>query len=127
MTPPDDFERILRAIRFGFVAIILGLAYPNIHCALRLSKLKLVFQDMFFDRNMPTLLGFIITIRFVLIASSILVPLLGLVSLSWRNLPRSFYFVGWLVIISLTQLALLWNAFAGGLGALVTGVGQTRP
>ena len=50
---------VARAVRFGFAAIIVGLSYPNIHCARRLHAFEQVFHDMLGGKPLPALSTFV--------------------------------------------------------------------
>jgi hypothetical protein len=108
-TTNTENVRFSRAVRFVLAAIVLGLSYPNIHCALAIKALQDAFAihptkavDLFLYQHQPWFFG-----------SSILIPVAAIVSIFTPGAVRSLCGLAVLVLIVLLQLFFTWFALTG--------------
>ena len=103
-----ELVRLSRAVRFGLASIVLGLSYPNIHCALNLK----VFLDAFpGGKGMASVLMHDYQPLFV--ALSILLPIAAMANVFMTGVVRSIYLSGFLVIAVFVQLFFQYFAMMG--------------
>jgi len=104
----SELVRLSRAVRFGLASVVIGLSYPNIHCALNLRRFQELFEGMgvkpsvaftFLQANQPWF-----------ISLSILFPLAAIASLFTPGHVRSLYLSGFLIIAVFAQLFYTWFA-----------------
>ncbi len=115
MSQPNSSETIspdavARAVRFGFVALILALSYPNIQRALDIEIYQQIWSDMLSGTPLPWATVFVIKAQPLLFAVSILLPLLTLATLFISRLATSLYLCSVLLVLTLTQLFFTWHA-----------------
>jgi hypothetical protein len=113
------------SLRFALVALIVGLSYPNVRCALAISVFQQVYKDMLGDKPLPPVTVFMIHARVALIALSFAIPALAVLSLFVRRLSASTYLAGVLIILIFVQLFSTWHAAIYPLITIVTGMSET--
>lgn len=102
-TNNTELARLSRAVRFGLASIVLGLSYPNIHCALTIKEFLNVMGDK------PTGLGaLMLENQHLFVGFSILLPVTAIVTIFTREKIWSIYIGGLLVIAVLVQLFAQW-------------------
>jgi hypothetical protein len=133
MSEPDpdpthsEFLRVAQAIRFALVAIILGISYPNIRCALAIPALQRIFTDMLGNKPLPFDTTFAIHFHVLLVLLSFAIPLLAIISLFLLRLSTSIYLAGVLIIAVSLQLFSTWHAVTSPLTSIITGMEQSSP
>ena len=115
-----DFFKILRAVRFVFVVIILGLSYFSIRFSFSLHSYEELWAGM--GLKLLPITSFVIAARPVLMAFSFLFPIAALVSCWDRNFARSFYIIGILTLLTIVQLILLYQGWLAPLVQLMSNV-----
>jgi hypothetical protein len=116
-TLPEVFKMI-RAIRFVLVVIVLGLSYFSIRFSFSID----IFEDVWAGMNLKLLpvTSFIITARPVLMILSILFPFVALASCCHRNVARSFYIIGGITLLTVVQLILLYQGLSAPMFQLMS-------
>jgi hypothetical protein len=127
MTDPEaDAENSLRAlaraVSFGFAAVVVGLSYPNIHCALRIGAVRQVFDDMLGGKPLPLITSFAFQAQPFLLAISVLVPVIAVVAVCICRTPRSLYIFGCLILLQFIELYFMWHVVSAPLLAIVSGM-----
>ena len=121
--PPTDDEssalEIGRAVRFGFAATIIGLSYPNIQLALRIHSFGQVFSDMLGNKPLPAITILVLHSQAILVAFSILLPLLAVAHLFIKRLAHSIYISGCLILLVFLQLFFTWHAVSAPLLSII--------
>jgi hypothetical protein len=111
-TDPDikvELARFSRAVRFGLASIVLGLSYPNIHCALSIKA----FQDVFTSSEAGTAAGIIYGHQPLFVGLSILLPVAAVANIFMPGIVRSIYLSGVLVMAVFVQLFFQWFTMMG--------------
>jgi hypothetical protein len=116
-TAPDRnaFLQITKALRFAFVALILGVSYPNLRCALAIPAFQNIYHDILGGKPLPAATEFVIHAYPVLVALSISLPVVAVLSLFMRRLSFSIYLVGFIIIAVIVQLSFTWQALSNPL------------
>lgn len=112
-------EAVARAVRFGFAAIVFGLSYANIRCALGLHAFKHIFRDLLNQRPLPPITTFLFQAQPVLVGISFLLPALAAVLIFVGRLKHSIYMSGALILAVFFQLFFTWHALAAPLLTLI--------
>ena len=126
--PPEaDLQAIAaaRAVRFGFAAVVLGMSYPNIRCALGIYRFELIFRDMLGGKPLPAITTFVLQAQPVLLGLSILIPLAAIILIFAGRLSRSIYVSGGLILAVFFQLFFTWQALSEPLFEIVRAMGGT--
>lgn len=126
-SPETDSQAIAtaRAVRFGFAAVVLGMSYPNIRCALGIYRFELIFRDMLGGKPLPVITTFVIQAQPVLLGLSILIPLAAIILIFAGRLSRSIYVCGGLILAVFFQLFFTWQALSEPLFDIVRAMGGT--
>jgi hypothetical protein len=115
MTAEPELVRVSRAVRFGLAAIVIGLSYPNIHCALGIDNFKQVYADMLGNKPLAAATVFMVRFQPLFVALSILFPVLAVATIFTPGITRSIYIAGFLVIAIFAQLFFQWFTLTGPL------------
>ena len=124
---PSEFLRVARALRFALVALVLGVSYPNIRCALAIPAFQRIYTDMLGNKPLPADTAFAIHFHAVLVLLSFAIPLLAVISLFLRRLSTSIYLAGVFIIVVSLQLFSTWHAVTSPLASIITGMEQPPP
>ena len=115
-TPKEPgLPELIRAMRFGFATIVLGVSYPNIRLALCLPSVEQLFRDMLGDKPLPPITSFVIHSQHFFIGASILIPLASIALIFSSRTIRSIYISGVLMIAVFVQLSITLQAVIGPL------------
>lgn len=114
-----DVVQLGKAIRFAFVAIVVGLSYPTIRSTLAIDSFMRIYMDMLNGRPLPALTTLMIQFRWVLNLISFLVPVAAMATLLDRQLPRSFYVLGAIGFIAILQAVVLYTALFAPFSAIM--------
>jgi hypothetical protein len=123
--PAPELSKQNRSLRFALVALIVGLSYPNVRCALAISAFQRVYKDMLGDKPLPPVTVFVIHTRVALIALSFAIPALAVLSLFVPRLKASTYLAGVLILLIFVQLFSTWHAVISPLITIITGMSET--
>jgi len=115
-----------RAVRFGLAAIVFGLSYPNVHCAIHIDKFQQIYADMLGNKPLPALTVFIIHYHWLFVASSIVFPVAAFLTVFVPGVTRSIYISGFLVIATFVQLFFQWHALTGPLFSIIQGMAPAQ-
>lgn len=124
-TPQDDaidVRQLARAMRFALITIVLGLSYVSLRCSLSIGTFELMVQDMLGQEPLPFLTRMVLSARPLLVAVSILVPIVSLATLMFRRVVTSFYVLGVLVLVTAAQLITLYHGMSAPLVQIVSGI-----
>jgi hypothetical protein len=83
---------------------VLGLSYPNIHCAFKFKKIL----EGFGDKPAGFFTGFLFNHQYLFIGFSILFPLAAVLTIFMPSIIRSIYVSGFLVLVVFAQLFFTW-------------------
>ena len=114
-----------RAVRFGFAAVVLGMSYPNIRCALGIYRFELIFRDMLGGKPLPAVTTLVLQLQPFLLGLSILIPLAAIILVFAGGLARSVYISGALILAVFFQLFFTWQALSAPLFDIVRAMGGT--
>ena len=120
---PIDVRRLARAIRFALVAVIVGLSYFGVRASLSIDGFRQIFLDMLGAHPLPGLTVFVIQMRAVFIAISLLMPTLAIGTLFWRNLIRYFHLLGCLALLAAIHFVTLYHALSAPLAMIIEQMG----
>jgi hypothetical protein len=120
-----EIDRVARAIRFALVCVLLVLSYFSIRGSLVISEFKRIFADMLDGSRLSPVTSLVIASRWVFLTASVVVPVGALITLRDRHVLRSFYVIGTLALITLVQIALLYQALCAPLFTLLDQLGAT--
>lgn len=110
---------LARAVRFGFAAVVLGMSYPNIRCALRLHRFDQIFRDLLNQKPLPAITTFLFHAQPMLVGVSVLIPVLAVVLIFVGSAKHSIYMSGVLILAVFLQLFFTWHALAAPLLTLI--------
>jgi hypothetical protein len=114
----SEGARLSRAVRFGLAALVIGLSYPNIRCAVAITH----FREMYDGMGIPTVsrtAAFLFAHRPLFVGLSILLPPAAIVSIFTQEKVRSIYLSGFLVIAVFVQLFFTWFTLTAPLWGLI--------
>jgi len=101
-----------RAVRFGFAAVVLGMSYPNVQCALAIPRFAQIYQDMLGARPLPVATTWILQFQPFLLGLGILIPLAAIILIFAGGRTRSIYISGGLILTVFFQLFFTWHALS---------------
>jgi hypothetical protein len=113
--PESQSVALGRAVRFGFAAVALGMSYPNICLALRISAFRAIFKDLLGNKPLPSITTLVLHAQPFLIGLSIVIPLVAIALIFIGRLTHSIYVSGVLVLAVLFQLFFTWHAISAPL------------
>jgi hypothetical protein len=119
----SEGARLSRAVRFGLAALVIGLSYPNIHCAVAITHFRDMYDGMGVQKVSRTA-AFLFAHRPLFVGLSILLPLAAVVSIFTRDKVRSIYLSGFLVIAVFVQLFFTWFTLTAPLWGLIGDVAK---
>jgi hypothetical protein len=122
MTADAELIRISRAVRFGLAAIVIGLSYPNIHCALGIDNFRQVYADMLGNKPLAAATVFMVRFQPLFVGLSILFPVLAVTTIFTPAITRSIYVAGFLVLAVFAQLFFQWFTLTGPLFDIIRGM-----
>ena len=106
-----DFMRIARATRFAFACVVLGVSWLAIKSCLNIPRFARIFMDMLGENEpLPKLTRLVIATWWPLLALSLSVPAAAIVLLFTRDVVRSLYCLGVLVLISIVVSVVVTHA-----------------
>ena len=120
-----DVRRLACAIRFALVAIVLGLSYLSLRSSLSIAGFQQIFADMLGGKPLPTLTQFVLSAQPVLVAVSVLVPVVAIATLFMRAVIRSFYIIGALGFVTIAQFIMLYHGLSAPLTQIISAMGAT--
>jgi hypothetical protein len=103
-TAHSEVVRISRAIRFFFAAIVLGLSYPNIHCALGIGHFQQIYSDMLGNKPLAAATVFMVQHQYLFVGLSILFPIVAVATIFTPGITRPIYIAGVLIFAIFAQL-----------------------
>jgi hypothetical protein len=121
-SPQESIYALARAIRFALAALVLGIAYPNIHCAFGIGRFEMIYNDMLAGKPLPGVTIFILHYRWFFAGLSVLVPIVALASVFARNAARATYWSGVAVFMAFGQLCFQWFALTAPLIEVIKGM-----
>jgi hypothetical protein len=125
---PPEISEVTRAVRFAIAVILFGLSYVSIRVScFGIGDFEQVLTGMgMTNKTLPALTTFIIAARPELIFVSVIVPLAALACFWDRNVTRSIYNLGRLILLTIVQLILLYHGMSGPLVKLISTMGDTK-
>lgn len=82
--------------------------------------------DMLEGKRLPALSQFVFGNETLLLVLSLLLPAIAIATLFWKNLRRSFYTLGIIILIALFHFAVVFEAFWAPLAGLTQQLGQPQ-
>lgn len=125
MTAHSELIRISHAIRCFFAAIVLGLSYPNIHCALGIDKFQQIYSDMLGNKPLAAVTVFVVHYQSLLVGLSILFPVVAVATIFMRDTARSIYISTVIIFAVFAQLFFQWFTLTGPLFNIIRDMGGT--
>ncbi|RYD69124.1 MAG: hypothetical protein EOP84_29065 [Verrucomicrobiaceae bacterium] len=125
--PDSSAIAAARAVRFGFAAIVLGMSYPNIRCALGIRGFEQIYSDMLGGKALPAITTFVLWAHPFLAALSILIPVTAVALIFFGRLSRSIYISGALILIVFLQLFFTWQAVSAPLFEIIRSMHGATP
>lgn len=113
--PPHDaidIRQLARAIRFALIAFILALSYLGLWSSMSIKRFVRTFEDMLGDGGLPALTQFVSGAQGFFVLLSVLVPIVAVSMLFHRSIVRSFYVIGALGLLTISQFILVNYALA---------------
>jgi NAD/NADP transhydrogenase beta subunit len=111
-----NIARIGRATRFAVACVVLGISYFSIRASLSITAFERIFGDMLGpDEKLPALTIFVLKARLVFVAFSFAIPSASIGLLFTRNIARSLYVLGILVLLALIMGIVLFHGMTGPL------------
>ncbi len=107
-----EIVRLIKAVRFAFVAVVLSVAYFAACSSLNIGTCEQVFRDMLVGKPLPEITTFVFDVRYILIITSLLVPLLAIGTLFSQRLAASFYLLGVLSLVATGQFILIYQGLS---------------
>ena len=120
----SEIVRISRAIRCFFGAIVLGLSYPNIHCALKIGHFQNVYSDFLGSQPLPVSTVFMLNHQAVFVALSVIIPVAAIATVFLRDQARSIYIAAFLIFSVFAQLFFQWFTLTGPLFEIIRMMGE---
>lgn len=118
--PSNELTRLGRATRFAIVCVVLGVSYFTISSCLGISRFSKIFADVLGENEtLPAITTFVLGARTVLLVLSICIPVAAVALLFTRDIVRSLYGLGPLVLIAIVEYAVLWHAKASPLVMII--------
>jgi hypothetical protein len=123
--PPNgiDVLKLARAIRFALVSIVLGLSYLSLRSSLSIGPFERIFHDMLGGKPLPFITQVVIYARPLIVAVSVLVPIITFATLFFRNLIASFYTIGILGFVTIVQFIMCYCGLIAPLTAVIKAMG----
>lgn len=121
-SPSESPEAIARAVRFALAALVLGVSYPNIHCAFAMGRFEQIFMDMLGNKPLPAATVFVLRYRWLFEGSSVLFPMLSVMGVFSSRSVRPTYLSGVTVLLVFGQLFFMWFALTGPVVEIVRGM-----
>ena len=126
VTAEAELVQISRAVRFGLAAIVIGLSYPNIHCALGIDNFSQIYADMLGNKPLAGATVFMVRFQPLFIGLSILFPVSAVATIFTPGLARSIYIAGFLVLAIFAQLFFQWSTLTAPLFDIISGMQGTQ-
>jgi hypothetical protein len=105
---PRELMRLGRATRFAIVCVVVGLSYLAIRSCLGIPKFVRIFSDMLGEaERLPAITALVIRGQSVLLALSYCIPAAAVGLLFMRDVARSLYCLGILILISIVTSAVV--------------------
>jgi hypothetical protein len=102
-----EIWRIVRAVRFALVCIVLGLSYFDIHVSLAIPDFQRIFADMIEGTALPLITTLVIHGHWALVTCSFLLPATALGTFFFRATTKSIYIIGVLALMTILQTAIM--------------------
>lgn len=107
-----DGQGFARAVRVVLVVIVLGLSYFSVRLSWSIGVFERLFVEVLNGRPLPVVTAWVLEGRFILMATSVLAPVLAILTLFLGNLAVSFRLIAILALVVVGQLifeyAALW-------------------
>ena len=108
---PPDLMRIARATRFAFACVALGFFYLTLDSWLSISKFERIYTDMLGENErLPTITTFVFRTKTVVLALIICNAVAAIAVVFIRDIVRSLYGLGILILVSIVEYVVLWHA-----------------
>lgn len=105
---PPELMRIGRATRFAIVCVVVGVSWLAIRSCLGIPKFRHIFSDMLGENErLPAITMLVIRGQSVLLALSYCIPAVAVGLLFMRDVARSLYCLGILILISIVTSAVV--------------------
>ena len=105
---PTELMRLGRATRFAIACVVVGLSYLAIRSCLGIPKFARIFSDMLAENErLPAITVLVIRGQPVLLALSYCIPAAAIGLLFMRDVARSLYCLGILILISIAASAVV--------------------
>ena len=106
-----DLTRFAHATRFALACVVFGISGFAVNGCLTIPKFARIFADMLGQNEpLPALTQLILGMSWPLLALSVSIPATAMVLLFTRNIVRSIYGLGALVLISMVLSAVVSHA-----------------
>jgi len=115
----SEIRSLARAIRFAFMALVLGVSLFNIHRALSISTFQMIFTDMLNGPPLPAMTLLVLNNQRALQGLSMVIPLAAVALIFWGRLQVALYGLGALALLALAQLAFTWSALTAPLMEII--------
>jgi hypothetical protein len=125
---PTEPMRIGRATRFAIACVVVGLSYLAIRSCLGIPKFARIFMDMLgANERLPAITVFVLRAQPVLLALSYGIPAAAVALLFTRNVVRSLYCLGILVLVSIVECIVVIHAMYSPLTAIISKMSAEGP
>ena len=102
-----------KATRFAVACVVLGFSYLAIRSSLGISSSHRLFVDMLGEsETLPVVTAFVFRARPMFLMLSFCVPVACLAFLFDRDIARSLYCIGILVLVSIVECIILFHALS---------------
>jgi hypothetical protein len=99
-----ELASIGRAMRFAIGCVVVGVSWLAINSCLNIPRFGLIYSDMLGENeHLPWLTRFVLGAYPVLLVLSICIPVAAIALLFTRNVVRSLYCLGVLVLVSIVE------------------------
>jgi len=125
---PAADARISHATRFAIACVVLGFSYLSIRSSLSISNFERIFEDML-GRNerLPWLTLFVLRARPAFIVLSCCIPIACIALLFARDIARSIYGLGILILVAMAEGLVLFHALFSPLVEIINRMSSSGP
>ena len=106
-----DLASVCKATRFAVASIVFALSYYAIRSSLNIPRFQRIYADMLGEsETLPAVTTFVFWARHAFLILSIAIPVACATFLFSRNIARSIYCIGFLVLLSTIECIILHQA-----------------
>jgi len=117
---PTELASIGRATRFAIVCMAVGISWLAINNCLRIPKFAGIFTDMLGENErLPAITTFFLRNYEALLVLSCCIPVAAIALLFTRNIARSLYCLGILILISIVECVVVIHAMYSPLTTII--------